>query len=79
LHLNNNTQHHKEARNHIKKELIPRLKDSGLGIQESKFRKAKDTIEILKIQAEELNQESELLKTLDTLKTILADSVEAAK
>jgi hypothetical protein len=79
LHLNKNEKHHKEVRDRIKKELIPRLKEFELDVKESKFRKAKKTIEILKVHSGPLDHESELLKTLETLKKILTDSVIAAK
>jgi len=78
LHLNKNKDYHKEVRNQIKKELIPRLKKKNFNIQESKFKKAKNTIEILKIQTDGINQESTLLETIVTLEEILTDSVEAA-
>jgi len=78
LHLNGNKELHKDARDYIKKELVPRLKDEGFKLKESKYKPAKNTIEILKIEYDEIEDKSDLLNTLDSLKMVLKDSVNAA-
>ncbi len=78
LHLNGQKEFHKDARDYIKKELIPRLKDEGFEVKESRYKPAKNTIEILKIKYEKIEDKSDLLNTLNSLKTVLKNSVEAA-
>lgn len=78
LHLNDQTEFHKDARDHIKKELVPRLEDKGFELTESRYKPAKNTIEILKIKYKNIKDRTDLINTLDSLKTVLKNSIEAA-
>lgn len=79
LHLNNNKELNREARDHVKKELIARLKDKDLKFKESWYKPANDTIEILKIQGYKIEGKRDLLNMLGSLKLILKESVEATR